>query len=235
MGLICPLQTCLIWSDTCSWFWDVSQNFSQCGIHLVTINGSELELEVKPLCHWLDQMFWRRMKWRFHWHIKCRVLEDYKIAVLVVSKNWSYYSFCISLTKATLGVVVPRSALMPHSENWDQDSHYDLLFLFFKGEIWFQRRQGCMSIKSPSMILWSMYYVPLWNCFAIQSWRKLAEKNQNFINVCPRVWLFFSLTYQWSVIYHYLIVTVVEFGFNFLLVVRSAPWKNDSLGSALPN
>lgn len=119
---------------------------------------------------------------------------------------------------------------------------YNLIYFFFKGEIWFKRRlistslQWCISVKTPSIVIWSMYYLALWNCTAIHSRMKLAELIR-FINICPRVWVFFLPDLpmnQWSVIYHGLIV-IVEFGISFSLVVGSAPWKKDSLESAFPN
>lgn len=39
------------------WHWDMSQDFSQHGIQVVTTTGSELKLEMKYLCHWLGQYF----------------------------------------------------------------------------------------------------------------------------------------------------------------------------------
>ena len=57
MSLVCPLQTHLIWSGTCSGSWDLYQNLSQCGVQVVTASGLELEWEMKPLCYSLDQIF----------------------------------------------------------------------------------------------------------------------------------------------------------------------------------
>lgn len=50
MGLHCRLPDMV-------WHWDMSQDFSQHGIQVVTTTGSELELEMKCLCHWLGQYF----------------------------------------------------------------------------------------------------------------------------------------------------------------------------------
>lgn len=71
----------------------MSQNFSQHGSQIVTMSEEELEVEMKYLCHSLDQIFQSRMKGRFCGYIKCRVSEDYKVSVPVISGNLCcYYS-----------------------------------------------------------------------------------------------------------------------------------------------
>lgn len=127
----------------------------------VTTNGSEWELEVKPLYHWLDQTF-QKIKWRFDWYVKCRVSEEYKISILVIVGICAVTCFVFLSTKAALDTVVPRSVLTTYSAYWDRNSHYDLMFFFFKGEIWFKRRListsllRSISIKAPSIAIWSM-------------------------------------------------------------------------------